>query len=113
MITRDELVILLKTTLTSLNAMCKKQAPTLKEVQTKTDEILDKWDTNKDGAISLNEFQSFISKDPDILRTLRNYGLVISEDLRMDFGGDEDYPECDSDLENEVFLKDSTCDERR
>ena len=45
-----------------------------------------------------------MSKDPDILKTLFNYGLVTSEDLRMDFGGNEEYPECDSDLENEVFL---------
>jgi hypothetical protein len=51
------MVILLKTTLTSLNAMSqKKQAPSLQEVQTKTDEIFRKWDTNKDGSISLQEF---------------------------------------------------------
>jgi len=31
------MVILLKTTLTSLNSMCCKDAPTLKEVQIKTD----------------------------------------------------------------------------
>jgi len=112
-ITRDEMVILLKTTLTSLNAMCKLPPPTLQEVQLKTDEILQKWDTNKDGSISLQEFQSFVSKDPDILRTLFNYGLITTEDLRLDFGGNDEFPECDSDLENEVQLLENERDERR
>lgn len=45
------------------------------------------YDQNKDGEISLKEFYSFISKDPEILKFLYNYGLISIEDLRPDFGG--------------------------
>lgn len=61
------------------------------------------YDINKDGEISLKEFYSFISKDYDILKYLYNYGLISVEDFRIDFGGIEnDIPEPDSDLENEI-----------
>lgn len=50
----------------------------------------------------MQEFQSFVSKDLDILRILTSYGLVSKEDLRIDFGGNEELPEADSDLEDEV-----------
>ena len=30
----------------------------------------------------------------------------------MDFGGNDDYPECDSDLENEVYLCERESSER-
>jgi hypothetical protein len=40
-----------------------------------------------------------VSKDGDILKTLFNYGLISKEDLRPDFGGSEEMPDCDSDLE--------------
>ena len=43
-----------------------------------------------------------VSKDSEILKTMFNYGLISQEDLRVDFGtGQEDMPDCDSDLENE------------
>ena len=43
-----------------------------------------------------------MTKDSDILKILYNYGLISKEDLRPDFGGTEEMPECDTDLENEV-----------
>ena len=103
-ITQDEFVILLKTTLTSLNAMGNKSPPSLQEVEEKTLDIINKWDTNNDGCISINEFISFLSKDQDILRTLSQAGLITPEDLRIDFGGEGEYPDCDSDLEEEIRL---------
>ncbi len=52
----------------------------------------------------MKEFKSFISKDHDILKLLLGYGLISKEDLRTDFGGggQDELPEADSDLENEV-----------
>jgi microtubule-associated protein-like 6 len=82
--------------------MAQKPEATIQEAEAKTKEILAKFDTNKDGAISLSEFQSFVSKDSDILKLLYSYGLISREDLRADFGGSEDMPECDSDLEQET-----------
>lgn len=67
--------------------MTGKGEATIQQAEEKTLEILQKYDTNKDGEISLREFQSFISKDPDILRFLWNYGLITNDDLRKDFGG--------------------------
>ncbi|EAR94225.2 HELP domain protein (macronuclear) [Tetrahymena thermophila SB210] len=101
-ITQNELVILLKTTMSSLNSMCGKEEATIQQAEAKTKEILSKYDTNKDGSISLKEFQSFVSKDSDILRVLTSYGLISKEDLRHDFGGSDDLPDADSDLEEEI-----------
>lgn len=44
---------------------------------------------------------------------LYSYGLISKEDLRPDFGnGNDDMPECDSDLENEIKKGDEERDER-
>jgi len=103
----------MKTTLTSLNSMAKKAPPTIKEVEARADEILSRWDTNRDGSISLDEFKSFVSKDPDILRLLLSYGLINKEEMRPDFGGNNpDIPECDSDLEEELHRDEDIMDER-
>ena len=94
---------MMKTTLTSLSAMNQKKSPSLKDVEAKAKDILKRWDKNKDGSMSRAEFQSFVTKDPDVLRLLMNYGLVNREELRPDFGGTaEDVPDCDSDLEEEL-----------
>lgn len=74
---------------------------------------MSKYDTNKDSSISLKEFQSFITKDPDIIKYLASFGLITKEDLRLDFGGGDDVPECDSDLETEVKRKDIIISEQQ
>lgn len=50
------------------------------------EEILKRYDTNKDANISMKEFHSFVSKDPDILKMLLSYALISKEDLRFNFG---------------------------
>ncbi|KRX05725.1 WD40-repeat-containing domain [Pseudocohnilembus persalinus] len=113
-ITQNELVILIKTTTTALNAMASKPEATIQDAESKQKDILEKYDTNKDGTISLKEFQSFISKDVDILKMLYSYGLISKEDLRPDFGtGQDEMPDCDSDLENEVNKAEIERDERQ
>lgn len=82
--------------------MCGKDEATITQAEEKTNDILNKYDTNKDGSISLREFQSFITKDKNILRVLSSYGLISKEDLRIDYGGSEEIPEPDSDLDEEV-----------
>ena len=101
------MVILVKTCLSSLNSMSKRPPPTIKEVEAKVDEIIGRWDVNKDGLISKDEFKSLVSKDPDILKCLINYGLVNKEEMRPDFGGTNgDIPDVDSDLEEELSRDD-------
>ena len=56
LITQEKLTVLLKTCLTSLNAMAGKGPPALEDIQKKQKEILEKYDFNKDGCISLKEF---------------------------------------------------------
>jgi microtubule-associated protein-like 6 len=104
-ISKDEFVVLLKTCMASVNNMAGKPSPTLKEMEIKATEVLNRWDTNKDGQISLKEFKSFVTKDPDILKMLVNYGLATKDDFRPDFGGSGDIPDCDSDLEDETSRK--------
>ena len=113
LISKDELVVLIKTTMTSLNAMTSQQEISISFAEKKTSEILQKYDTNKDGEISLKEFQSFVSKDPEILRYLYNYGVICKDDLRPDFGGSQgEIPDADSDLENEINKNNDFRDER-
>lgn len=109
LISQDEMVVLVKTVMSALNVMCKKPEATIQQAETKTLDILKKYDTNKDGEISLKEFQSFVSKDPEILRYLTTYNLIAHDDLRPDFGGGEGeaIPDVDSDLEAEIKIKDN------
>jgi hypothetical protein len=85
--------------------MSQKGECTIQEAEQKAEEILRKYDTNKDATISLKEFQSFISKDSDILKMLFTFGIISTEDMRIDFGGADygEMPDPDSDLEKEVF----------
>ena len=74
--------------------------------------MLEKYDQNNDGQIGLKEFQSFVSKDPEILKLLYNYGIISKEDLRPDFGtGENEMPDADSDFENELLKEQSHYDE--
>lgn len=100
-ITRDELVILITNTLTSLNSMAKKDPPKIKEIEKETDEFFTAADLNNDNKITLKEFKSYLKKNPTILNILMNFNIAKIEDLGTDFGGG-DIPECDSDLENEI-----------
>ncbi len=101
--TKNELIILIKTVLTSLNAMTSKGECTVQEAETMAESILKRYDTNKDVSISMKEFNSFISKDPDILKMLLSYALISKEDLRFNFGlQNQEIPDADSDLEMEI-----------
>jgi hypothetical protein len=85
--------------------MSKKAPPTIEEIETKCDSFFESADKDQDNQISLTEWKSYVSKNKEILSLLDAYGLMSKDDLRPDFGGaDDDYPDCDSDLENEVIL---------
>ncbi|EGR31702.1 hypothetical protein IMG5_103460 [Ichthyophthirius multifiliis] len=92
--------------------MSSKPEVSIQEAEALTNQIINKYDTNNDKSISLHEFQSFISKDLDILKLLLSYGLISKEDLRPDYGGNTDVPETDSDLENEQNKASIDRDER-
>ena len=85
--------------------MTKQPAPTIEELEKKTDEVMRSADVNNDKKISLQEFISYLTKDKDMLSVLNSYGVLSKDDLRPDFGGAEEgkeLPDCDSDLENET-----------
>lgn len=93
--------------------MASKPEATISDAEAKCKDMLSKYDTNKDGSISLKEFQSMITKDAEILKILFAYGLISKEDIRPDFGGGVDeMPECDSDLENEMLKGEFDRDDR-
>jgi microtubule-associated protein-like 6 len=105
-ISRDELVILMTNTMTAMNSMSKKAAPSIREIETKTDEYFKKIDVNNDKKITLREFKSFVKKDKQILEVLLNFNVAKGEDMGTDFGtGANGVPDCDSDLENECNPK--------
>mmetsp|Transcript_34586 Transcript_34586/g.25733 ORF Transcript_34586/g.25733 Transcript_34586/m.25733 type:complete len:183 (-) Transcript_34586:41-589(-) len=112
-ITRDELVILLTNSLTAINSMSKKAAPTIEQLEAKTNEFFRLADVDQDKKITLEEFKAYIRKDKEILEVLLNHQVAKKEDLGMDFGGG-DVPALDPDLENECNPKDLvTADPRK
>lgn len=89
---------------TSMNAICymtKSRPKSIQELESHTNLVFSKIDSNKDGFISLAEFQSFITKDIDVMKLLAQLGLTTTEDIRVNWGSDET-PDVDSDLENEA-----------
>lgn len=100
------MIILIKTVLTTINAISAKGECTIQEALGYANIILERYDTNGDASISMKEFYSFVSKDPDILNILLSYGLISLQDLRFNFGEPPKgfpIPEADSDLENEIY----------
>ena len=86
--------------LTALRALEKGPAPSIEEIESKTDEFFRKSDTDGNERVTLDEFTSFIRRDPDVLRCLIGYGIAKTEDLGQDIGdGAELF--YDSDLERE------------
>ena len=86
--------------LTALRALEKGPAPSIEEIEQKTEEFFLKSDTDGNERVTLDEFTSFVKRDPDVLRCLSGYGIAKTEDLGQNVGDDED-PFYDSDLETE------------
>jgi microtubule-associated protein-like 6 len=89
--------------LSALKAMEKKPAPSIAEVEKKTNELFTKMDTNQDNSISIQEFKTFLKTDKQILQCLLSYGLATSDDIGHVFGVDSNgVPDLDPDLDAEV-----------
>ena len=59
-----------------------------------------------DKGISMGNFLCFTSKNKELLKLLTAYDMITKDDIRPSFGSSvEDLPDCDSDLENEVYRK--------
>ena len=71
----------------SMMMMQGKDPPNINDIKKMTDEFFEKADTNKDNAISLKEFKTYIKTDAQILEVLLNSGQVQKEDLGTDFSG--------------------------
>ena len=105
-ISKDELTVLMANVMASLRSMEGKPAPTINEIEEKTDELFEKADENKDNEISLKEFKNYIKSDKQILSVLMSYGVAKSEDLGTDFGAaGADAPTLDEDLDEEINPK--------
>lgn len=86
--------------------MCgKKSYPGILEIEKKVDLILDKFDMQNPDQITLDEFQSLVSKDREILQLLKSFNLIVSDDLREVMETDTDEVECDSDIDAEIMTK--------
>ena len=86
--------------------MIEASLPTVKSMQDLALSVMKSSDANTDKRISLSEFLSYVTKNRDLLKLLKTYGLANNDDLRPNFGwSSEDFPDCDSDLENEVLRK--------
>lgn len=114
-ISKDELTVLMANTMASLKSMEGKPAPTINEIEQKTNEFFGAADTNNDNQISLREFKNYIKKDQQILSVLMSYGVAQNEDLGTDFGGSSEVnvPVIDDDLEAEIKPKGLECSEKR
>jgi len=103
-ISKDELTVLMANTMASLKSMEGKPAPTINEIELKTNELFTKADVDRNNQISLKEFKNYIKKDQEILGVLMSYGVAQSEDLGTDFGN-SGVPAVDEDLEGEINPK--------
>ena len=98
----DEMVVLVRCCLCCLAAMCgRRDIPSIQDIEEKVNNIFYRYDKDQDASINLEEFISIISKDREILQTLKDYNLLKSFDMRNNYGFDDTLPQCDSDLENE------------
>lgn len=114
MLSKDELIVLARCVVCSLLAMgAKKSYPAISDIEKKVTAILARHDMTNMSHITLLEFQSLIHKDIDVLRLLRGYKLLLSDDLRESVDMDRDTMmgdkgtkdqeiECDSDIEVEI-----------
>ena len=96
-----ELMILMRSSMCALAYMTGSEVMSMEELEAHVNQVLGKVDTNHDGIVSLDEFQSFVTKDADAIKVLNGLKLITADDKKMNFGSDEN-PEVDSDLENEV-----------
>src|SRR5687767_2592202 len=103
---REELVVLFRCCVCSLQAMCgKKSYPSILEIERKIDSILRKFDMQDVHQVTLSEFQSLVSKDTEILQLLKSFHLIATDDLREVMEDENDIIECDSDIDAEIKTK--------
>ena len=88
-ISKDELTVLMTNALTALKNMEGKPAPTISEIELKTNEFFEQADEDQNNQISLKEFKSFIKQDKQCLQVLMSYGVALRSDLGTDFGTGE------------------------
>ena len=62
-ISKDELTVLMANTIASLKSMEGKPAPTINEIEQKTNELFAKADSDGNNQISLREFKNYIKTD--------------------------------------------------
>lgn len=112
-ISKDELTVLMANTMASLKGMeGNGNAPTINEIEQKTNQLFAKADVDRNNQISLKEFKNYIKKDQEILKVLMSFGVAQSEDLGTDFGN-SDVPAIDEDLDSEINPKGLVCTEKR
>jgi hypothetical protein len=103
---REELLVLFRTCICSLQAMCgKKSYPSILEIEKKLESILRRYDMQDLQQISLVEFQTLISKDQEILQLLKSFNFITSDDLREVMETEKETVECDSDIDAEILTK--------
>lgn len=69
-LSRDELVILMTNVQSALNTMNGLKAPSIQEIEAKTESFFKGADTNEDKKITLKEFKDYVTKDKEILSIL-------------------------------------------
>ena len=90
--------------LTALRAMTNQDAPTIEEIEKKTEEFFLKSDLDGNERVTLDEFTTFVRSDKDVLKCLLGYGIAKAEDLGVDLsdGRDKNEGYYDIDLESEL-----------
>ncbi|EGR30797.1 hypothetical protein IMG5_123400 [Ichthyophthirius multifiliis] len=85
------------------------EEPTNKQVETKTKQLLLKWDIDKDNQLNMDEWEAMLRRDPDILQYMYNMGFVTKFEMGYE---DNQYEDCNSDIEEEIDKKNMDRDER-
>lgn len=68
-----------------------------------------KWDLDKDGQLSIDEWETMLQRDPDFKQYMYRMGFMTKSEMGYE---DDNYDDCDSDLEAELDRKNMDRDER-
>lgn len=79
------------------------------DIELKSKNLMKKWDLDKDDQLSISEWAQMLQRDPDLQQYMYRMGFMTKQEMGYD---EDNYDDCDSDLEIELDRKNMDRDER-
>ncbi|KAL4483877.1 hypothetical protein ABPG72_006252 [Tetrahymena utriculariae] len=107
-IAADELKLFVRTYM-QYSAFLDDQSIQEEDIDNKTKALMKKWDLDRDGQLSIDEWEVMLQRDPDLKFYMHRMGFITRAEMGYE---DDQYEDCDSDLEIELDRKNMDRDER-